>query len=531
MDVQADVTPRSYEQIILDHLSLGTALLDAKNFRLLKANSLFLALLNKYVSLSWQYGLAIGHQLPEFLPRPRLIELFQQVAETGKPFQAYDRTFPEVDEGKSFWNWELKPLSEDGQINYLLLTIIPATLSYPISIKGPEVAPILGYNSHIAAAFAHAQLHTAFKNQEARIRAALNQLPEAVIITEAPDGRICFVNAAVTRILDISAEQLLGTSIFHTSLAQSLITLTGQPFPPEHFIVARALKGESTSGFEVRLKKKNGDTIVLFSSVAPFYAPDGTIAGTAGVFQDITERKSLEEQKNDFLSIASHELRTPITIIRGYAELLQAKIQEGFSLDSPRGRRAIDSIAEQSNRLARMLDAMLDLSRIEKDQLFVHLVPHDLVATMTQFVETQRIVTNTNRFTFTLEGLQQGDALTVCFDEDRIVQLLNNLVSNAIKYSPADGEIEIGLRYCRESPASIVIWVKDVGAGIAKREIPHIFERFHRAGNLDRSISGLGIGLYLVSEIAKRHGGRTWAESVEGQGSTFYVQLPLHMIQ
>ncbi len=127
-----------------------------------------------------------------------------------------------------------------------------------------------------------------------------------------------------------------------------------------------------------------------------------------------------------------------------------------------------------------------------------------------------------------LEGLQQTDTLIGWFDEGRMIQVLSNLMSNAIKYSPTGGEIEIGLRHTSTEHDEALIWVKDVGIGIPADAIPHIFERFHRASNLNRSVSGLGIGLYLAKELVIRHGGRIWVESTEGRGSTFYIRLPLH---
>ena len=130
-----------------------------------------------------------------------------------------------------------------------------------------------------------------------------------------------------------------------------------------------------------------------------------------------------------------------------------------------------------------------------------------------------------------MEGLETTDTLLCCFDEGRIEQVLNNLITNAIKYSSTGSEIVVGLQHSREKPDEALIWVKDHGIGMPANELSHIFERFHRAGNQDRSISGMGIGLYLVNELVTRHGGRVWAESSEGVGSTFYVQLPLKQSQ
>ena len=115
-----------------------------------------------------------------------------------------------------------------------------------------------------------------------------------------------------------------------------------------------------------------------------------------------------------------------------------------------------------------------------------------------------------------------------CFDEQRMIQVLNNLMNNAIKYSPKGSLIEVGLRWTSTQPDEALLWVKDSGVGIPQSELNSIFERFHRVSSTDRSIGGLGVGLYLVREIVTRHAGRVWVESVEGKGSTFYVLLPLN---
>jgi len=244
------------------------------------------------------------------------------------------------------------------------------------------------------------------------------------------------------------------------------------------------------------------------------------------VFQDITAHKSLEQQKNEFLSIASHELRTPITAIQGFAEILQMQVARSQTL-SPQSLRALTFISEQSESLMRLIEEMLDLSRIENAQLVLNIAPHDLVRTISHVVETQASADRQHSFRFVLEELQATDTLISNFDENRIVQVLNNLISNAIKYSPAGTEIEVGLSYASNTPHEVLMWVKDQGMGVAAKDLPHIFKRFHRSSSIDRSISGLGIGLYLVREVVTRHGGRVWVESTERSGSTFYVHLPL----
>jgi len=393
---------------------------------------------------------------------------------------------------------------------------------------GPEVQTLVGCSMHIAAALAHARLHAAVENERARLWAVLDQLPEGVFLTEASDGRISYANAAATDILGVPPTSSIGVRPSRPSQSLPITDLSGQPIPPENFATTRALSGETISGREEIVTRLDGSQVVLLSSAAPLRTERGTITGAVTVFQDITERKSVEQHKNAFLSIASHELRTPITTIQGLAEILQMHLAHGQSLDTPRSLRAITDICEQSQRLTRLIEEMLDISRIENARLLLNLAPHDLLGTLSQVIESQAIISKHHRIPLVLAGLQETDTLIGTFDEDRIVQVVNNLLSNAIKYSPTGGDIEVGLRYTQDRPYEALIWVKDHGVGIAADELPHIFERFFRASNFDRSISGLGIGLYLVNELVTRHGGRVWAESSEGSGSTFFVLLPLN---
>lgn len=238
----------------------------------------------------------------------------------------------------------------------------------------------------------------------------------------------------------------------------------------------------------------------------------------------------LYAEKDNFLSLASHELRTPITAIQGFAELLQMRLQQGDLLDTPRSMRALTSIIHHSEHLTHLLEDMLDLSCIENDHFYVKATMHDLVPILMQVVETQKLHTRQHNIYIILDGLRAIDTLPANIDYDRMIQVLNNLLNNAIKYSPLGGNIEVGIRRETLDQKGIehcLIWVKDHGLGIEAQELPHIFERFYRARSLNHSIKGAGIGLYLVKELITRHQGRVWAESEPGQGSTFYIQLPL----
>ncbi len=365
---------------------------------------------------------------------------------------------------------------------------LAALFTHPLSWRGTEVQTLAGCASHIAAALA---------------------------------------NPAAASIIGVPLTVLLGAPLAPLHQAFSITDLDGRPIPSEQFITIRALHGETVNGKEEIIIMPDGRQMILLSSAAPLLTEQGEITGAVAIFQDITERKSLEQQKNHFLSLASHELRMPIAAIQGLAEILQQLSASGESLDTPRSIRAIKSIAGQSQRQVRLIEEMLDLSRLDQAQLQLHLAPHDLLKTLMQVIESQAVTTKEHNMRLVLEGLQGSEALIGCFDEERLVQVLSNLISNAIKYSPRGGEIEIGVQQTPEQPDEVLIWVRDHGMGIAADALSRIFERFYRSDQLGRGIAGLGIGLYLVKEFVTRHGGRVWAESSEGVGSTFYVRLPL----
>ena len=237
--------------------------------------------------------------------------------------------------------------------------------------------------------------------------------------------------------------------------------------------------------------------------------------------------RAAKERMDTFIGIASHELRTPITALQGFAELLNMMFDRGQSLDTPHAVHFIKEIMSQSQRLTRLINDMLEISRIEMGRMPLQIEQHDLLETLKHCVEIQATINRLDSLKLTVEGLSPEDALPGRFDRGRIEQVLNNLIDNAAKYSTPGSEIEVGLRYNPAKPCEALLWVKDAGTGIAIDEVPHIFERFHRASNLDRSISGFGVGLYLVHEFVTRHGGSVWVETTEGKGSTFYVLLPL----
>ncbi len=410
--------------------------------------------------------------------------------------------------------------------------VLAATFNHPIAINGPEVQTLIGCSVHIAAALTHARMHSAIEHERARLRAILDQLPEGILITESANGTISYINEAAAHIFGTSVQQVMGLPLHHLPYIYQVQKMDGRSLQPWNFMIIRALIGETINSQDTVIMQHDGSRTFILSSAAPLRSENGVISGAVIVFQDVTAKKSIEQQKNEFLSIASHELRTPITAIQGFAEILQFQMA-GRAESDPQCIRALAVITEQSERLSQLIEEMLDISRIEHVQLLLTRAPHDLISMLKHVIETQASISKNHHINLVLEGLTDQDTLMGNIDENRIVQCLSNLINNAVKYSPGGGTIEVGLRSASTSSSKpdeaneCLIWVKDSGLGIPAADLPHIFERFHRSSVIDNSISGLGIGLYLVKELVTRHGGHVRAESSEGIGSTFYVKLPL----
>lgn len=223
--------------------------------------------------------------------------------------------------------------------------------------------------------------------------------------------------------------------------------------------------------------------------------------------------------RDQFLSIASHELKTPLTALLGNAQLLQRRaIREGSF--SARDQRALHVIADQAVRLNKMIAALLDISRIEMGQLSIERVPMDLSALARRVVAEMQPTLERH----TIDYADAGAPLWVEGDELRLEQVLHNLIGNAVKYSPAGGTVTVRVEQ-RDSRVCAVI--QDQGIGIPAESVPQLFTRFYRADNVNpQNISGMGIGLFVVKEIITLHGGTVEVTSQESQGSTFTICLP-----
>ena len=232
--------------------------------------------------------------------------------------------------------------------------------------------------------------------------------------------------------------------------------------------------------------------------------------------EDITERRNIEQRKDDFLSIASHELKTPLTTVMGYVQMMQRLIPENAT---DKFRSVVSKTEMYVERLNQLLTELLDVSRIQSGNIELHKEFFDFDKMATEAVEGMQ--TATPKYRISLKGRAGVEYFG---DESHLIQVLTNLISNAIKYSPNADTVDV---YVSRVSDFIKVSVKDFGMGIKEDDRKKIFERFYRVGAIQKDFPGMGIGLYICDQIIKNHSGSFWVESEPGKGSVFSFTLPL----
>jgi PAS domain S-box-containing protein len=330
--------------------------------------------------------------------------------------------------------------------------------------------------------------------------AAIVDSSNDVIIGKMLDGTVTSWNQAAEQLYGYTAEEMIGQSI-------------ARIFPPERIdefsdIMDRIRRGESISHHDAVRVAKDGRRIDISVSVSPVTDAAGRIVGAATIAQDISERKRAEAAQRDFLAMVSHDLRSPLTVIRANAQLLQRRGEYRES--------TIATILQYADRMARLIDDLADVVRLEEGHLPLQREPLNLVVLARECAAAaeQQSADHAIR-------VDAPDS-SICgmWDRVRLGQVLENLISNALKHGAEEGEVVVRVE---ERDGEALVSVQDSGSGIDPEHVPHLFDRFYRANS--RS-SGLGLGLYISRILVEAHGGRIWVESRPGQGSTFTIGLP-----
>ena len=361
--------------------------------------------------------------------------------------------------------------------------------------------------------------------------AAIVESSDDAIIGKTIEGIITDWNCGAERLYGYAAAEVIGRPIS---------VLIPEDRPDElPAIIEKLTRGERIDHYETERITKDGRRISVSVTISPIRNSAGRLVGASSIARDISERRQTEREReellareqqaralteralrlrDEFLSIAAHELRTPLATVKGHAQMALRRLERAGQLEPERAAEALRAIAGQSDKLNRLLSQLLDISRLEGGKLALERQPTDVVALVEQVVSAT-------------QARDEGHAITLAappsieaeVDPLRLEQVLTNLLDNAIKYSPDGGPIEVAVS--RSMGDALEIAVRDHGVGIPAEKRALIFERFYQAhGNGHKS--GLGLGLYVSREIVELHGGEITAEFPSDGGSRFVVGLP-----
>jgi PAS domain S-box-containing protein len=350
-----------------------------------------------------------------------------------------------------------------------------------------------------ALALDNARLHAATQASEERFRALFEGTADASFVVDAGGGLV-EVNEAAAALTAYDADELRTMTVFDLA--------------PDQATIEAQLDQLSREGFwrgELELQRKDGSTVPIEAQTTAVELPNGRIYIWA--MRDIGERRALERLQQELLATVTHDLKNPLAGISGHAQLLQRR--KAYT------ERSILAILSETRRLGRLIDDLLDVTRVETGQLTLTRDWGDVLEAVQAAVEAAQGVSNIHQVILTAPD----EPLIAFFDRDRLEQVVQNLLLNAIKYSPGGGAVRVEVD---EHPDEVWIAVTDEGIGIPPDALPHLFERFYRtAAAREHGLPGLGLGLFVTRSLIEAHGGRIWVASAGAdRGSRFVVAVP-----
>lgn len=376
-----------------------------------------------------------------------------------------------------------------------------------------------GFADQAAIAVRNARLYHQLATERTRLATIIENSADGIMILDT-DRRVMVINQALAAMVGLSEEEAVGRSCAEVLALEKVVgDDLCQGDIPDAFAdgASRRCEGE--------MIRPGGSRIIVSATYTPLYDEAGHLVNLIVNVHDITRFREEEEMKSTFTSIISHELKTPVALIKGYAQTLA---RPDATWDAATARQSLEIIEEEADRLEALINNLLDASRIQASGLRLDYADVDIEALARKIADAYRTQTNVHRI-----ELDFAEPLPLIWgDEERLRQVLTNLMSNAIKYSPEGGVIRVGgwtqHSSSENGPARVILFVADQGIGIPQDELPYIFDRFYRVdSSLRRSTMGAGLGLFLTKAIVEAHGGQVWARSEAGKGTTFFVALPV----
>lgn len=376
-----------------------------------------------------------------------------------------------------------------------------------------------GFAYQAAIAVRNARLYHQLETERSRLATIIENSAHGVLILNA-ERRVLVINQSLGAMVGMATEDAVDRPCQEVLVLQNV---QGDDIcQMEDFA---GFPGRESLHCEGDLSRPGGSRLTVSVTYTPLYDEQEQLVNIIVNVHDITRFREEEEMKNTFTSIISHELKTPVALIKGYAQTLA---RPDAQWDAETARQSLQIIEEEADRLEDLINNLLDASRIQASGLRLDYADLDLQTLARKVAEAYRLQTDRHQI-----ELDFPKPLPLVWgDETRLRQVLTNLVSNAIKYSPNGGVIRIGGWTETEPDATaelrVVLYVADEGIGIPQPELPKIFDRFYRVdSSLRRSTTGAGLGLFLCKAIIEAHDGEIWVRSEAGKGTTFFIALPI----
>lgn len=384
--------------------------------------------------------------------------------------------------------------------------------NYSGSFSTNDKALLRSFADQAAIAVFNAQLYSQVNHEKQRMNALLDSAADGILILNA-DHRIERYNPALARLLGVYEANFRGED--HSDVIKFARIREGLTLEQAE-AGGWPLTAHATLYVEGDLQRMNGVTLPVGITYAPLLSEENVLVNIIATVRDITRFREAEELKSTFISVVSHELKTPVALIKGYVGTLR---REDARWDRAVVEDSLEVIEEEADRLTELIDNLLDATRLQSGAIALNSSEVALDQLAQRIAERFKTQTEIH----TLEVKFPADFPVILGDEDRLGQVLSNLVSNSIKYAPKGGEIKIKGQV-REN--QVVVCVSDQGPGIAASDLPFVFDRFYRADDATRTTKGAGLGLYLSRAVIEAHNGRIWVDPSPGEGARICFSLP-----
>jgi len=392
------------------------------------------------------------------------------------------------------------------QLNAKIKDLIAGDYSEVVDMQGsPELTDMTNSINDLSEVIR--LTHENLEQETKRLTSILSYMTDGVLATNRR-GQIIMVNEMAAKQLNVNPDEVLNTSIL------DLLSL-GDDYDLRSLIT-------EVPELTIDSQDENGEYISLRVRFALIRRESGFISGLVAVLHDTTEQDKEERERRLFVSNVSHELRTPLTSVKSYLEAL-----DDGALSEPVAPDFVKVSLNETNRMMRMVTDLLSLSRIDNETSQLDIELTNFTAFITFILNRfDKIKSQSQEDTKKYELIREYPItpIWVEIDTDKMTQVIDNILNNAIKYSPDGGKIKVGMK---TTDAQLIISISDEGLGIPKKDLPRIFDRFYRVDKArSRAQGGTGLGLAIAKEIVKQHKGFIWAKSEYGKGSTFTIVLP-----